>query len=94
MNKIENNNLKINEIEDNCKIEFKTIHNTISDLECDNNLKLMNVKNELSKAISQQVNTVAERVIMTRDVSSEVELETFSCDNKRVHPMPVSYTHL
>ena len=24
---------------------------------------------------------------MTRDVSSEVELETFSCDNKKVHPM-------
>ena len=38
-------------------------------------------------AISQQVNTVTERVIMTRDVSSDVELESFSCDNKRVHPM-------
>ena len=38
-------------------------------------------------AISQQVNTVTERVFMTRDVSSEVELEPFSCDNRRVHPM-------
>ena len=38
-------------------------------------------------AISQQVNTVTERVIMTRDVSSDVELESLSYDNKRVHPM-------
>ena len=82
MSQIENNNSKIREMENNCKIEFKTIHNTISDLESDSNNKLMNVeknimdvKNELSMAISQQVNTVTERVIMTRDISSEVELE-------------------
>ena len=60
MSQIENNNSKVREIDNNCKIEFKTIHNTISDLECDNNIKLMNVKNELSKAISQQVNTVTD----------------------------------
>ena len=57
MNEIENNNLKIREIDNHCKIEFKTIHNTISNLESDSNLKLinveqniMNVKNELSMA--------------------------------------------
>ena len=44
--------------------------NTISDLESDNNNKfinveksIVNVKDELSMAISQQVNTVAERCV-------------------------------
>ena len=37
-------------------------------------------------AISQKVNNVTERVIMTRDVSNETELEQFSCDNRGVHP--------
>ena len=95
MNKIESNDHKISEIENSCKSEFQTIQNTISDFENANYNKfinveknIMNVKNELSMAISQ-VNTDTERVpvIMTRDVSSEVELELFSCDNRRVHPM-------
>ena len=38
-------------------------------------------------AIGQKINNVTERVIMTRDLSSEVELELFNGDSRGVHPM-------
>ena len=41
---------------------------------------IIEVKDELHVAISQKVNNITERVIVTRDVNNDIELEPFSCD--------------
>ena len=48
---------------------------------------LTRVKNELRGEIHKKVTGVTERVIVTRDLYNEIELETFSHENKVIHPM-------
>ena len=60
-------------------LQCKSIH--------DNKFKLMEqsiveVKDELYVAISQKVNNIAEQVVFTRDANNDIELESFSCDNR------------
>ena len=43
---------------------------------------IVNVKDELNVAISQKLNNVTERVMITCDVNNDAELESFSCDNR------------
>ena len=38
-------------------------------------------------AVSQNLNSVAERVFYTREARDDIELEQFNCDNRRIHPM-------
>ena len=45
------------------------------------------MKEELNLAISQTLNNVNERVVITRDMNNDVDLESFNCDSKAVHPM-------
>ena len=92
---------KISEIEDSYKTEMQSLQNTVEKInknsiqsECVNNSKFMlikqsvsNVKDELSGAISQKLNNVTEQILITRDVNNDIELESFSCDSRVVHPM-------
>ena len=79
-----NTNLKINEIESTCKIEIQAIQDTVNvmdrcsmQFECLNNDKfasieqtIVNVKHELNVVISKKLNSVAERVVITRDMNT------------------------
>ena len=96
-----NVDLKINEIENTCKTEMQALNESISVItknsiqsECSNDKKLhsieqsiSNVKEELSLVINKKLSNVTERVLITRDVNNEIELETFCSENRRVHPM-------
>ena len=48
---------------------------------------IVEIKDELHVAVSQNLNNVAERILYTRDAKDDIELEPFCCDNPRVHPM-------
>ena len=48
---------------------------------------LMRVRNELRVEIHKKVNGVTERVIVTRDLYNEIELENFNHENRVIHPM-------
>ena len=48
---------------------------------------LTSVKNELRGEINKKLTGVTERVIITRDLHNEIELETFSYENRAIHPM-------
>ena len=74
-----NTNTKINEIENPCKANIQSLQDTVNETtkvvfspnvyiiinSCQNEQSIINVKDELSMAISQKVNNVTERVIMT-----------------------------
>ena len=45
------------------------------------------MRDELSLVKNQNVNNATERIFMTRDTNNEIELETFSSENRRIHPM-------
>ena len=45
------------------------------------------VKNESRGEIHKKVTGVTERVIVTRDLYNEIELETFNHENRVIHPM-------
>ena len=48
---------------------------------------IIEIKDELHVAVSQNLSSVAERVLYTREARDDIELEQFNCDNRRVHPM-------
>ena len=95
-----NTDFKINEIESNCKLEIQAIQDTVTvmdkrntQLECLNNDKfvlieqnIVNIKDELNVTISKKLNNVAEQVVITRDMSIDIDLELFNCENRGVHP--------
>ena len=65
-------------------IQFEGINNNkIMSIE----QSIIEVKDELHVAISQKVNNITERVIVTWDVNNDTELEPFRCDNRGMHPM-------
>ena len=45
------------------------------------------MKDELQGEINKKLTVVTERVIITRDLHNEIELETFSYENRAIHPM-------
>ena len=44
--------------------------------------KLINTKDELSGEISKKLNSVTERILITREVNNNIELESFSCESR------------
>ena len=48
---------------------------------------LMKVKNELRGEIQKNCTSITERIIVTRDMYSEIELENFNHENRIIHPM-------
>ena len=92
---------KINEIENNCKTEIQAVNESIDVIskksiqsEDSNDKKLYSLeqtissmRDELSVVRNQSLNNVTERIFMTRDTNNEIELETFSSENRRIHPM-------
>ena len=49
--------------------------------------KTVEIKDELHVAVSQNLNSVAERVLYTCEAKDDIEIEQFNCDSRRVHPM-------
>ena len=45
------------------------------------------MKDELSGEINKKLTGVTERIVITRDINNEIELESFSCEIRTVHPM-------
>ena len=88
-------NVKINEIESNCKTEIQAIQNTVNTIdknnkqfECLNNDKfvlmeqsIVNVKDELNVAINKKLSSVTEQIVITKDMNSDIDLELFNCEN-------------
>ena len=94
--------IKIMEVENVCKqsvqesVGAMSKHNLQYEIKNDNKLKvieqdIIEIKDELHVAVSQNLNSVADQVLYTREAKDDIELEQFNCDNRRV---PVSYTHL
>ena len=44
--------------------------------------KLINVKDDLNTVINKKLDSVSERVVITRDADSEIELESFNGDRR------------
>ena len=48
---------------------------------------LMKVKNELRGEIQKKITGITERIIVTRDMYNEIQLENFNHENRVIHPM-------
>ena len=46
-----------------------------------------NVKEVLNLAISQTFSSVNERIVITRDNNNDLDIESFNCDSRGIHPM-------
>ena len=89
---------KIMEVENVCKqsiqesVGVMNKHNLQYKNKYDNKFRvieqdIIEIKDELHVAVSQNLNNVAERILYTREAKDDIELEQFCCDNRRVHPM-------
>ena len=74
---------KIKEIDDLAIQSNNDMHVKCDVIEND----LIKVKNELRGEIQRKFTGVTERVIVTRDMYNEIELENFNHENRIIHPM-------
>ena len=74
---------KIKEINDSNILANSDIYNKCTLIEG----SLSCVKDELRGEINKKLTGVTERVLITRDLHNEVELEASCCENSAVHPM-------
>ena len=95
---------KLSEISVSCETEIQLLHDTVKNInqkciqsECSNDRKfnlveqnINSVKDELQVAISQKMNNITERILVTRDVNNDIELESFSHDSRGGTPYAVS----
>ena len=71
-------------------------HNLQYEIKNDNKLKvieqdIIEIKDELHVAVSQNLNSVAERVLYTREAKDDIEIEQFNLPTTTIKPVKFSY---